>query len=136
MLDAFLDRHACGERVRFVSALLLEEAVSNLFLRATRPAERCQVVLTWDEEAGELSLSLEDDGEPFDPCHAPAYTAASDLSNAPDGGRGIHLMRVMADEMRYVRDSGRNRLSFRVRDRGRGEEAGQGARTPSVRSAG
>ncbi|MCB1908892.1 MAG: ATP-binding protein [Rhodocyclaceae bacterium] len=113
-LEAFLDARRCGARIRFVAGLLLEEAVSNIFLRAEHPPPTCRVRLHLDAQGDTLEMCIEDEGAPFDPCAA-ALPGRS--AGGAEGGRGILLMRSMADDMRYARRAGTNRLQFLVRER-------------------
>ncbi|MCB1954662.1 MAG: ATP-binding protein [Rhodocyclaceae bacterium] len=113
-LEAFLDRFGCGERVRFVSALIVEEALGNLFLRAPNPPAHCRLTCAIEPGTGSVLITLEDPGDPFDPCQFPAPEPVADIAMAADGGRGILLMRSMSDEMFYQRVNGLNRLTCRV----------------------
>lgn len=94
----------------------LEEALVNVCRYAYAPT---------GNGAGEVELALEtgdslvvavitDEGTPFDPLARPAPDLEASIEERPIGGLGIHLMKSLADEVRYFRDGGRNVLTLRV----------------------
>ena len=63
--------------------------------------------------AAELSVTIVDDGPPFDPLGQPPPDTSLDIDDRAIGGLGIHLVRQMMDEVVYLRERDRNRLMFR-----------------------
>ena len=60
-----------------------------------------------------LTITIEDDGRPFDPLHdAPPPDLTSALEDRPVGGLGIHFVREMMDEMTYRHEDGKNCLAL------------------------
>jgi len=114
-IEAFLDAHECSQREHYVAGLVFEEAVGNIFLRAPVPPPSCRVEILI-EHSGAILMTISDAGQPFDPTGFPPPATETDLARAPDGGRGIHLMRSMARSMRYSRHEGRNWLEARIVD--------------------
>ena len=55
-----------------------------------------------------LSVTLTDDGTPFDPFGAAAPDTALSVEERRIGGLGIHLVRRMMDEVSYHRRDDRN----------------------------
>ena len=55
-----------------------------------------------------LTVTLTDDGQPFNPLAAAAPDTARPLEERPVGGLGIHLVRQLMDEVRYQRQGGHN----------------------------
>lgn len=88
--------------------LAVEEAVSNVinYSHAT--------VVTLDSKIndGHLSLTIDDDGQPFDP----TVDSTTDLTIPPDerppGGLGIMLLHKMTDSLSYQRLDNHNRLTI------------------------
>jgi anti-sigma regulatory factor (Ser/Thr protein kinase) len=108
-LEAFCtDQHVppgAGFKVR----LVLEELVLNLIDHATgSPTNRIDLCIA--VEPGRVVLTLEDDGNPFDPRSAPAFDKTKPLEERSPRGMGIHLVRSMTEEMDYTRVGNRNRL--------------------------
>lgn len=98
--------------------LCLDELVTNVVRYAGGSgAHPITLTVSLRRDAEELLVVVEDDGGPFDPRQAPDPVFATTLDEAPTGGRGLFLVRSLADELRYVRENERNRitLAFRVR---------------------
>lgn len=53
---------------------------------------------------------VEDDGAPFDPLSTPCTDIERRVTGGEVGGLGIHIVRNLMSEVRYVRIGGRNRL--------------------------
>ena len=112
-IEAFLRDHGCAERVRFIAALVFEEAVSNIFERAQPPPSTCRIEIGL-AAADELVMRIIDDGVPFNPCEALPPQRPTSIDDAPDGGRGIWLMRKMSRSMKYARIDGCNQLEIHI----------------------
>ena len=92
--------------------LVAEEVISNIIRYAFKGGEeqRIEVILSCDGQ--EVRLELRDQGMPFNPLEAPEPDLDAPLETRPEGGLGIHLMRKLTDEMSYVRQGGRNVLTW------------------------
>ena len=55
-----------------------------------------------------LTVTLTDDGRPFNPLDTAAPDTAGSVEERPVGGLGIHLVRQLMDEVRYQRRADRN----------------------------
>ena len=55
-----------------------------------------------------LSVTVEDEGHPFNPFARSAPDTTLSMEEREIGGLGIHLVRKMMDEVSYVRRTGRN----------------------------
>jgi anti-sigma regulatory factor (Ser/Thr protein kinase) len=62
-----------------------------------------------------VSLTVQDEGVPFNPLDAPAADDTAPIEERPIGGLGIHLVRKLMDEIAYAREGNRNRLVVRKR---------------------
>ena len=56
---------------------------------------------------------MEDDGQPFNPLHAPSPDTTRSLHDRSIGGLGIHLVRTLVDGLEYQRRKGKNVLLLR-----------------------
>jgi anti-sigma regulatory factor (Ser/Thr protein kinase) len=67
-----------------------------------------------DGPAGDatVSITFADDGVPFDPLATAAPSLDDDIDERRMGGLGIHLVRELMDEVRYVRAGPSNRLTL------------------------
>ncbi|MBS0396302.1 MAG: ATP-binding protein [Proteobacteria bacterium] len=95
--------------------LALEEAFMNVVLHGS-PGDRVaavDVVLALDGDA--LTLTLSDDGPPFDPLGIPSPDTDAPLEARRPGGLGVHLVRRLMDQVGYARIAERNELRLRRR---------------------
>lgn len=95
--------------------LLVEEVALNILRHGF--AADASAVLTVSFQGGQCVLEFEDRGMAFDPTAAALPPRAASLAEAPDGGRGLRLIRALAAEARYTRSAdGRNLLRLVVAD--------------------
>jgi anti-sigma regulatory factor (Ser/Thr protein kinase) len=60
-----------------------------------------------------LTLSIEDDGIPFNPLEKKDPEVPADLIDVRIGGLGIHIVRKLMDDIRYDREQGKNKLTMK-----------------------
>lgn len=109
--------HGLSRDTAFRVDVCLTEAVGNIIAYAFDDRRGRQVAISAEPMADGLQIAVDDDGRPFDPLQVAAPPVPQDLETAPIGGLGIHLIRTMADEVRYERQGGHNRLLMAFRDR-------------------
>jgi serine/threonine-protein kinase RsbW len=95
--------------------LVLEELITNVakYGYRNRAAGNAEVLLQID--ATHLIVEFIDDGDPFDPLAAPPPDLEAPLEERDIGGLGIHIVRALADEVRYFRLEARNVIQFKRR---------------------
>ena len=71
------------------------------------------LVLFIDRET--LTLTVIDDGRPFDPLAAPPPDLSLPVEARPVGGLGIYLLRQLSDQVAYERRNGANHLTITKR---------------------
>jgi anti-sigma regulatory factor (Ser/Thr protein kinase) len=106
---------ALPETVGFAIRLCAEEALTNVVTHAFVPGAGGSghaIDLCFAAEPDVATLTIEDDGIPFDPSTAPAPAPTADLVQVPVGGRGLLLMRGYAGRLTYERRDGRNHLTM------------------------
>ena len=91
--------------------ICLDELVSNVVRYGGQGARPATLTISLTREEKALLLTVEDDGNPFDPRQVPAPVFARSLEEAEAGGRGIFLVRSFADDLRYERRAGRNQVT-------------------------
>jgi serine/threonine-protein kinase RsbW len=89
--------------------LLLEEAVTNPVRHGG--CSFVEVRLTLAD--GELRIEVIDDGVAYDPLARPPVDVDAPLEEREIGGLGVHLIRNLADEVKYARVDERNRLRMK-----------------------
>ena len=114
MLD-FIDNEADAaefSRIR-VSKIRLaaEEVLVNVFSYAYSERQG-QVTIICLHKNDSFLLEIRDRGIPFNMLKAPDPDLSSGLSERRLGGLGIYFAKQMADEARYVRTEGENRLTL------------------------
>lgn len=114
LLD-FVDKEAdkAGFSARRVSEVRLaaEEVLVNIFCYAY-PETDGDVSISCFVKEDFFVLEILDSGTPFNIVAAPGPDASSCLSERYVGGLGIHFVKEMATEARYVRENGQNRLTL------------------------
>lgn len=90
-----------------ISSLLLAvtEATTNAIIHANKSDKSKLVKVDVEVTDSKLIIKIKDEGKGFDPSKIPDPTHPENLLK--DSGRGVYLMRVYMDELRYnVTDSG------------------------------
>jgi serine/threonine-protein kinase RsbW len=90
--------------------LALEEVFINVVMHGSDSDEvpRVEVSLTLAE--GVVTLTVEDDGAPFDPLSLPAPDVSASLEGRRVGGLGVFLVRQVMDSVSYRRRGTVNQL--------------------------
>lgn len=93
--------------------LALEEVFMNVVMHGSVAAEApsVNVSLTWLDSG--VTLTVEDDGAPFDPLSLPAPDVTASLERRPVGGLGVFLVRQIMDSVVYERRGTMNQLRMR-----------------------
>ncbi|HEY6907034.1 MAG TPA: ATP-binding protein [Ignavibacteriaceae bacterium] len=84
-----------------LSALLLAvtEATTNAIIHANKSDKSKLVQITAKVNDGKLYVTIKDEGQGFQPEEVPDPTNPENLLK--DSGRGLYLMRVYMDDLRY-----------------------------------
>jgi len=98
--------------------LAVDEIATNIILHGYEDSGRSGVIDVRAEMEGQkLTVTLEDDGEPFDPLQGKLPKEEDlnrPLEDRPIGGLGLFLAIEGVDEFKYERAGGRNRNIFIV----------------------
>ena len=115
----WLERHAARGplpvRLRERLDLCMTELVTNIISYAYPGPDRGPISLQLARSGDQVDVVIEDQGIPFDPFVDSVYKPADSLHEARPGGRGVAMIRRFADEFRYQRVDGRNRVSLTFR---------------------
>ena len=88
--------------------LMLDELVSNVIKYGYDEAGEHQIDVTVGVDADRITISVEDDGKPFNLLEAPPPNFDLSIEQRPVGGLGVFLVRSIADAVDYRRDGNRN----------------------------
>lgn len=105
---AFADAHALPTSVRRCMHVALDELLSNTTMHGFAGREGGEVTVEAVLHPDRLSVTVTDDGRPFDPLGMAAPDTTLTTQARRIGGLGIHLVRRMMDEVSYHRRADRN----------------------------
>ncbi|MDZ7683137.1 MAG: ATP-binding protein [Fodinibius sp.] len=94
--------------------LTLSEAVNNAIMHGNEEDPGKQVVIetTLSNDKKMLEISVEDEGEGFDPDEIPDPLKDENLMN--QGGRGVYLIKQYADDMQFSKSGSKVTISFHL----------------------
>jgi anti-sigma regulatory factor (Ser/Thr protein kinase) len=99
--------------LQYFANLAIEELATNCIKYAYSDAKEHLIEVKLSVASNTLLMTVSDDGHPFNPLEAPAPDLALAPEDRPVGGLGLHLLRKMSDNMEYVRENGKNKLTLR-----------------------
>ena len=95
--------------------LALEETFTNVVMHGSPAGSTPQVEVSLHLVGDDLTMTVADNGPPFNPLSLPAPDVSAGLRERPVGGHGVHLVGKMMDAVRYQRVGVRNCLSMTKR---------------------
>ena len=96
--------------------LVLAEGVTNVIKYGHPNGGAHDITLDVTRSDSVISLTITDQGIPFNPLEAPAAQLPNSLVDAKEGGLGIHLMRQYADDIAYRRDGPNNIFTLHFKE--------------------
>ena len=117
-LEAVAKNLNLSESNSFAIQLCCEEAFMNIVMHSYGPHcteikdEDQIVLLTIDQEGRDITLTIRDNGIPFNPLEVSGPTHPNTLSEAKIGGLGISLMKKFSKNIQYVSKDMGNLLTF------------------------
>lgn len=103
----FVEGHAVPAAVRRGMNVALDELLTNTISYGLAD-EGGEVTVEVELYPDRLTVTLSDNGTPFDPFGRTAPDTTLSVEDRPIGGLGIHLVQHMVDDFRYEHRSGRN----------------------------
>ena len=93
--------------------LAVEESVANVI----NYGGATSITLQAKAEDGQLVLTIDDDGQPFDPTEGSSTDLSVPADQRPPGGMGIIMLHKMTDGLEYQRVDGHNILTLHKKTR-------------------
>jgi sigma-B regulation protein RsbU (phosphoserine phosphatase) len=88
--------------------LVLDELLNNVISYAFADEADHDIGVTFELSGDRLSVTISDDGSPFNPFAGSPPNTGLSIEEREIGGLGIHLVRSMMDEVSYNRRTDRN----------------------------
>ncbi len=104
----FAEAQALPAQVRRRTHVALDEFLHNTIVHGFTGRAGGEVTVEVELGGDRVTVTLTDDGTPFDPLARAAPDTALSVAERQIGGLGIHLVRRMMDEVSYHRRSERN----------------------------
>lgn len=94
--------------------LTLSEAVNNAIVHGNKenPEKKVTVMSRFDPENGILTISVEDEGDGFNPNDIPDPLKEENLLN--EGGRGVYLIEQYADDLQFSKGGTKATITFQL----------------------
>lgn len=105
-----------SERATYIAELALDELLTNIIRYAYSDKNVHLIGIGLRRDGDIVTLSLDDDGQPFDPISAEPLTQTDQIEDARIGGRGLIMIRKMAHALRYKHHDGRNQLFVDIKN--------------------
>ncbi len=90
--------------------LVLEEAISNIIFYAFDDKEEHLIDMDFVFEDKQMTITITDEGKPFDPTKKEAPDITLSAEEREIGGLGIFLMGKIMDSLQYKRENEKNIL--------------------------
>jgi serine/threonine-protein kinase RsbW len=90
-----------GPAAVYAVEMAVDEACANIIEHAYGGEGRGDIECTCQIGADELTVTLRDDGSPFDPSRVPEPDVSAPLEERDEGGLGLYLMRKVMDEVHF-----------------------------------
>ena len=110
--EAWLGNFNPSPEASYLVQLAIEELVLNCIKYGYDDTAEHTIVIKLSVADRALTMTVIDDGHPFDPLAVPPPDLSVDLVDRPRGGLGIHLLRQLADNMAYQRCGDTNQLTL------------------------
>lgn len=114
-IRTFADETELADKGAAHLELVIEELVVNIIKHGYADDRKGAIIVDAFVAESDLTITLSDDGDPFDPVTAASPDIGLDTEERPIGGLGIYFVRTLMDEMQYHRQAGRNVLILRKR---------------------
>jgi serine/threonine-protein kinase RsbW len=114
MIETFGEANDLPEPKVYVVNLMLDELVTNLVMHGNSNGETLTADIRLQLGKGGITLTVADDGQPFDPTAAETPDVNAALEDRQVGKLGLHFVKSLADEVSYRLENGWNLLTINV----------------------
>ena len=104
----FAQARALPADVRRSFTVALDELLANALSHGRTGRDPCSMTVEGELDQERLTVTLTDDGMPFDPFGRDAPDTTLSVEERPIGGLGVHLVGQLMDQVSYQRREGHN----------------------------
>ena len=106
--NEFADRHALPAKLRRKINLVFDELLNNIITYAYDDEDEHLIDVHIRISEARLTVTITDDGKPFNPFETQAPDTALSVEDRPLGGLGVHLVRNVMNRVGYERHGQKN----------------------------
>ena len=92
--------------------IVIDELLNNIISYAYNDNNEHDIIIELTFSGNSLSITIKDDGVPFNPFEAKEPDTELSLEDRDIGGLGIHLVRNLMDKVSYKRQADKNVISL------------------------
>ncbi len=107
---AFGDENKLKDNIIWEIRLVLEEIVTNIISYGYEDKENHIIVVSIDTGEKDITISIKDDGIPYNILEHPKPDLEIPFEDRDIGGMGIYMVREIMDEVNYKREDNMNQL--------------------------
>jgi sigma-B regulation protein RsbU (phosphoserine phosphatase) len=110
--EAFAEEFGIPATVAMKFNVIFDELLNNIVTYAYRDDDEHDIEVRMKLVGKRLTVTITDDGVPFNPLSEEAPDIAAPLEEREIGGLGIHLVRNLIDDVTYQRQIGKNVMTL------------------------
>jgi anti-sigma regulatory factor (Ser/Thr protein kinase) len=114
LVEQLAEEHGLSDDAVFALNVALDEMLSNIIKYGYTDDAIHEIHIRFSFAGPMLTVEIEDDGQPFDPCAAAPVDVDAPMEERKVGGLGIHIVRKLMKDVGYERMNGRNRLIMKM----------------------
>ncbi len=111
-LASFCEDCGIAKKQKFEINLAMDELFTNIINHGFQDQAEHQIQVTCNKHNEIVTITIRDDGVPFNPLEAPQPDLKCTFSDREIGGLGIHLIKAYIDQIDYRRDVDANVLTL------------------------
>jgi anti-sigma regulatory factor (Ser/Thr protein kinase) len=111
-LDDFAEQFGVPPAIAATFHIIFDDLLNNVISYGYNDEQRHFIDISLKLTASGLTVSIADDGVPFNPLAETAPDTTLSIEDRPIGGMGIHLVINMVDDISYQRTADKNVLTL------------------------
>ncbi len=112
-LDDFAEQFGVSPAIAATFHIIFDDLLNNVISYGFNDEQRHFIDISLELTVYSLTVSIADDGVPFNPLAETTPDTTLSIEDRPIGGMGIHLVINMVDDISYQRTADKNVLTLR-----------------------